>query len=791
VNGPMQLGESKVRPPRAALFCLAVAGLASAASFSGWLFDARWLSGLGIGSYPGWPLTALANGLLTLALLATMFRQVKAASALLTVPLLISVATLAEYLSGVSLGFDTWLFSNEVQGVALPTPGRPGFIPALSILLVSFCVMAVGRPARWADGVLLPLGSVTIGLASMSIALLLLGAGVQYQTIRLASSLPAAIAPIALVSALFVWRARQSDGSVLSIGGIGWRAARIALPIIVVLPAVLLPIGVSLAEAAILPPLTTEILASAFNLLIVVLLLSWAVSRIAAEHAALRESEARLSQAIDAHGVAICDWDVPSGRLLWSPGGEKQLGLAPGTVNDLESWRQALVAGDEEPVMAAIAAASARREPSFEFRYRIGQPDGSSRTIEGTARCFYDDDGQLKRVVGVNLDVTDREARAAALQASEAQLRSILETVPDAMIVIDERGSVRSFSAAAERLFGYSADAVIGSNVSMLMPAAQARAHDGYLARYLDTGVRRVIGRVRFLTARRADGTELPIELNVGEAWIGDQRLFTGFIRDISERVAVQERMDALRDEYAHTARLNAMGEVAAGLAHELNQPLAASANFLGAAEVLLSGSEEGERAADLIKLSNTQILRAGEIIRRLRDFIANGDTEMRAEPLEQAVRESIALGLVGSHHFDVRADCNVAPDASLMIADRIQIQQVLVNLLRNAAEALREVPSDRRVIQIASRAISEDMIEISVEDEGPGLSEEVLSKLYTPFITTKGKGGLGVGLSICRRIIEAHGGTMTAANRPEHGARIAFTVPRLAREQPHEVEGK
>jgi two-component system sensor kinase FixL len=227
------------------------------------------------------------------------------------------------------------------------------------------------------------------------------------------------------------------------------------------------------------------------------------------------------------------------------------------------------------------------------------------------------------------------------------------------------------------------------------------------------------------------------------------------------------------------------MGEVAAGLAHELNQPLAASANFLGAAELLLAGTAEGERAADLLKLSNTQILRAGEIIRRLRDFIANGDTEMRVEPLEEAVREAVALGLIGSHHFDVRADYDLAPDATLMIADRIQIQQVLVNLLRNAAEAVREVPPERRVIRVGARAVGDEMLEISVADDGPGLPDEVLSNLYTPFITTKGKSGLGVGLSICRRIIEAHGGAMTAVNQPEQGARIAFTVPRPAGDNP------
>ncbi len=374
--------------------------------------------------------------------------------------------------------------------------------------------------------------------------------------------------------------------------------------------------------------------------------------------------------------------------------------------------------------------------------------------------------------------MTARKNRQAALQAREAQLESILRTVPSAMVVIDEAGIIEIASPSAEALFGYSGAEMVGRNVSMLMPPSHSVHHDDYLTAYLTSGHRKVIGQTRLMTARHADGHDIPIELRVGEARFGDRRLFTGFLRDQTERLATEERMGELRGELAHISRLNAMGEMAAGLAHELNQPLAASTNYLTAAEMLLRQGGNTEEVADMLKAAARETLRAGEIIRRLRDFVERREVDVRVNLVEEALREAASLTLVGKEQFETRLEFVLDPAAKYMLADRVQVQQVMVNLLRNAIEAMRDRPRQDWKIVIGSRLTEQAMVEIYVEDMGSGIDAEMMSKLGNLFATTKGEEGLGLGLAICKRIAEAHGGNLWAENRAQEGAVFHFTIP-------------
>lgn len=380
----------------------------------------------------------------------------------------------------------------------------------------------------------------------------------------------------------------------------------------------------------------------------------------------------------------------------------------------------------------------------------------------------------------MNVDVTQREERQTRLQAREAQLVSVLETVPDAMVVINEAGQILSFSRTAEQLFGYSAEEVIGRNISILTPAEHQDKHTSYLTRYLTTGDKRVIGNNRLLTAIAADGREIPIELRVGEAIAAGERLFTGFIRDISQRLDNEERLNTLRSELTHLSRLGAMGEMAAGLAHELNQPLAASANFVATASLLLEEDAEPRQVRDVLDQARAQVLRAGDIIRRLRDFVSRRDSEVRAERVDETLRNAVALVLVGQKQLDVAVRYELDPAAVFMFADRVQIQQVLVNLLRNALEAMRSADVRHMNILLRSKVIDPETVEISISDNGPGLPADFFQENYVPFFSTKGEAGMGVGLSISRRIIEAHGGELLGENMPEGGARFRFTVPMI-----------
>ena len=361
---------------------------------------------------------------------------------------------------------------------------------------------------------------------------------------------------------------------------------------------------------------------------------------------------------------------------------------------------------------------------------------------------------------------------------SETHLRSILATVPDAMIVIDEMGLILSFSAAAEKLFGFSEAEVIGENVSILMPSPDRERHDGYLEHYRTTGERKIIGIGRVATARHRDGYTFPIELSIGEAGLGEKRIFTGFIHDITHRQQTELRLQDLQSELAHVGRISEMGTLASSLAHELNQPLTAVTNYCESARDLLASNPDAE-TLDVIRgaLDDAakQAIRAGQIVSRLRDFISDGATERRIESLPRLVTEANALALVGSREHGIEVQVQLDPRADVILVDRIQIQQVLVNLIRNAIDAM--VDSPVRSLTIRTDPEPDDFVSVSIEDSGSGISDAIASQLFQPFVTTK-KTGMGIGLSICRTIVESHGGRIWFEPAPDGGTRFHFTLP-------------
>lgn len=382
-------------------------------------------------------------------------------------------------------------------------------------------------------------------------------------------------------------------------------------------------------------------------------------------------------------------------------------------------------------------------------------------------------------MAGIDALMNEEVDRSVATKsAGEAHLRSILATVPDAMVIIDEDGIILSFSAAAEKMFGYVESEVIGENVSMLMPSPDRERHDGYLRDYRDTGIRKIIGIGRVTTARRRDGNTFPIELSVGEAWIDDRRIFTGFIHDITQRQQVELRLQDLQTELAHVGRVSEIGTFASSLAHELNQPLTAIANYCEGARELLAGKPDDgalETVREALELAAAESVRAGEIVRRMRDFMSHGQTEYRLENLPRLIAEANALALVGSREHGIEVQVNLDPDADQVFVDRVQIQQVLVNLIRNAIEAMTTEPV--RSLTISSRAGPPGFVTISIEDTGSGIGATLAPQLFQPFISSKQE-GMGIGLSICRTIVEAHGGRIWFEPGSDRGTVFRFTLP-------------
>jgi two-component system sensor kinase FixL len=431
---------------------------------------------------------------------------------------------------------------------------------------------------------------------------------------------------------------------------------------------------------------------------------------------------------------------------------------------------------DAARIAAGLPPVLAGQSERFELEYpaqRAGEPRWFR--LLATPRT----PGQADGAVVLHTDVSDAHRIRAGHEEREALLRSILETVPDAMIVIDVHGIMQSFSTAAERLFGYRADEVVGQNVRLLMPSPYREAHDGYLARYHATGERRIIGIGRVVVGLRKDGSTFPMELSVGEVNRDGSNLFTGFARDLTDRQATEARLQGLQAELLHVSRLRSMGQMAAALAHELNQPLTATAMYLRGAQLLLGRPEAPDlgRVRDAIRLALQQTQRSGDIIRRLRDFVARGAVRQSPESVTRLIEEASALALVGAKERGIKVMMNFGAELPTALVDRVQVQQVLLNLLRNAIEAMDE--SEVRELTVATVAV-DGMIQVSVADTGNGIAPEVAPRLFQPFVTTKAN-GMGIGLSVCRTIVEAHNGRLWVEPNPAGGSIFHFTVRAVA----------
>jgi two-component system, LuxR family, sensor kinase FixL len=479
---------------------------------------------------------------------------------------------------------------------------------------------------------------------------------------------------------------------------------------------------------------------------------------------------------IEGFGVGTWDLNLATRELEWSETTRSLFGIPHDKPVSYDHFLALLEPKDREHTAREMARVI-RFGGNFDVSFRVGAASGSGQWIRARGGVVKDEAGVVRHLSGIAFDTNEEKQLEEALRTRENHLRSILDTVPDAMIVIDGHGIMQFFSSAAERLFGYAEHEAIGRNVSVLMPQPDSARHDGYLARYRSTGERHIIGIGRIVTGQRRDGTTFPMHLSIGEMQSGGELYFTGFVRDLTEHQQTQAQLQELQSELVHVSRLSAMGEMASALAHELNQPLAAISNYMKGSRRLLAGSADpnAPKIESAMDRAAEQALRAGQIIRRLRDFVSRGESEKRVESLSKLIEEAGALGLAGAREQNVQLRFNLDPDCDLVLADRVQIQQVLVNLFRNALEAMAQSP--RRDLIVRNVKAADDLVEIEVSDSGLGLHDDVKPHLFQTFFTTKDT-GMGVGLSISRSIIEAHGGRMWAESNAAGGATFRFTLP-------------
>jgi two-component system, LuxR family, sensor kinase FixL len=475
----------------------------------------------------------------------------------------------------------------------------------------------------------------------------------------------------------------------------------------------------------------------------------------------------------------------PQGRVtIWNKGAER-----------LKGWTEAEAIGQELATFYPPEAVAVGKPAADLERARIEgrvteedwgiRKDGSRFLANISLIALYDERHRLRGFGKVIRDVTEQRAAERKLLSSAAQMESILSTVPDAMIVIDARGGIISFSAAAEQLFGYKEEEIYGSNISRLMPSPDHERHDGYLERYLATGVRHIIGVGRIVIGRKRDGSTFPLELAVGEAEVEGEPIFTGFIRDLTDKVQTEQRIEEMRSGLIHVARVSAMGTMASTLAHELNQPITAVMNYVETVRDMLVEPDPAEFAMirEALEETASEAMRAGQIVRRLRDFVARGEVEKTVQDLPALIDEAAKLALVGAREQGVTVRFDLDPEATPVLVDRIQIQQVLINLIRNGIEAMAESP--RRELTVTTRPEAGGMVCVTIKDTGPGVAAEVAADLFRAFKSTKPE-GMGLGLSICRTIVEANGGRIWHEPVPGGGALFQFSLVRIQAEDQH-----
>ena len=364
------------------------------------------------------------------------------------------------------------------------------------------------------------------------------------------------------------------------------------------------------------------------------------------------------------------------------------------------------------------------------------------------------------------------------MSTQEAYFEALMSAAVDAIIVIDQDGQIEIFNKAAEEIFGHAESEILGKNVSSLMPEPDRSAHDQYIKNYHTSRNPRIIGIGREIVGLHKNGKKFPAHLSVGEVAGTDTTRFIGIIRDMSENHRLEHEVREMQSELTHATRLSELGEMAAGIAHEINQPLTAISTYANACHRMLANEQsDAEEMLNTLHLITDQAQRAGEVVRRLRAFTKKRLGQRQLLEINEIIDSTIRLVESDIRARNFRLDKRLASKLPKVFADNVQIQQVILNLIRNAMDAMENVPSGENVVTIESNSDDDNHVRVSISDQGIGLTEEIAEKIFDSFFTTRDT-GTGLGLSISRSIITAHGGVIDYSPNQEGGVSFYFTLP-------------
>jgi PAS domain S-box-containing protein len=492
------------------------------------------------------------------------------------------------------------------------------------------------------------------------------------------------------------------------------------------------------------------------------------ITELKGKEEALREFEERIVLAAEAAHLGVWELDIATNELWMSDSARALFQLDSETrLND--AALQDRVHPEDRALRDSAVKSAIETQGEYEIEYRVLLPDGTLRWIGGRGRCVRK--GNSARLIGVSIDIT-------AQKQTQDLFRLATEASPSGIIMVDDLGRIVLVNSHAEKLFGYRREDLTGKPVEGLIPERFAGPHPNLRAQFLAAPTARAMGAGRELFARRKDGSEFPVEIGLNPVQTPDGILVLAAIVDISARKIAEAEALQHREEVGHLSRVAVMGEMAASIAHELNQPLSgiisnasAGQRFIDRGNVDLR--EMRELLADIIADGR----RASDVIRGVRNMVKKSETARHRIDLNNVVMNVVRLVKADALLRSCTLDTVLAPDLPAIEADPTQLQQVLINLVINAFDAIRDAPLSRRKVVIATEQNGDGTICTSVRDYGVGISEEKRARLFEQFFTTKAE-GLGMGLSIVRSIVESHGGTVTAENADGGGARFHFTLP-------------
>jgi PAS domain S-box-containing protein len=433
---------------------------------------------------------------------------------------------------------------------------------------------------------------------------------------------------------------------------------------------------------------------------------------------------------------------------------------------------------DDRPAYVQAFARSFTAGDPFEYQaVRTRRYDGVYRWFNMRGLPLRDRQGHIVRWYFLLTEVDDRKRAEDELRRSEARHRVVIETANDAVVSIDETGTIILANPATKRIFGYNSEELIGKPLTMLMPAAIGKFHEAGFKRYQETGARQLNWQGTEMTAQRANGEEFPVEVSFGEMTVDQRRVFTGFIRDISEKKRSEQELRNTQAELARMMRVMTIGQLTASIAHEVSQPLSGIiTNASTCLRMLKSDPPNIDGARETAQRTIRDGTRASDVITRLRTLYSKKQINVEPLNLNEAAREVVALLSGELERNNVILKHELSDHLPTVNGDRVQLQQVILNLLRNASDAMSSI-EDRPRQMVLRTELEGENVRLSVQDSGVGFTPEVASQMFQSFYTTKAD-GMGVGLSVSRSIIEANQGRLWATVNDGPGATFSFSIP-------------